>query len=501
MTAHRPTFQVVDLAFGDCGKGTVVDYLARRLADNVVGRFANGSAASDAAPVTVVRFNGGPQAAHNVVAPDGRHHTFAQFGSGSFVPGVGTFLSRFVLVEPYALLNEAAHLTDVGVPDPLSRLTLDARCPVITPAHQAANRLRELARGGAAHGTCGMGIGETMQDALDHPDLILHAGELGDRRKVLAKLRAACELKREQLRGALASARDVIASEPASVRAVAFARNAATILEPTWLEAAADNYALLARSATVAHPAVARRLLRDAPALVFEGAQGVLLDENFGFHPHTTWSTTTFANADALLDEAGRDGPRTRLGVLRSYFTRHGAGPFVTNADALALRERHNGDAGWQGKFRVGPFDAVAARYALDVVGRVDALALTHLDCLDRQLPTVCTAYETPPTVAGTNAVADGGEASYAADDEHFVRADDGRATAIRHRSTIDLDRQGRLTEKLRACRPAYESLDTADTTGFVRQIEGLLNARVAITSAGPTANDKREVGGFQTTP
>src|SRR5688572_14704788 len=80
---------VVDLGYGDAGKGTIVDYLTRE-------RGAH----------TVVRFNGGPQAGHNVVTPDGRHHTFAQFGSGTFVDGVKTLLSRFVLVEPYAMINE-----------------------------------------------------------------------------------------------------------------------------------------------------------------------------------------------------------------------------------------------------------------------------------------------------------------------------------------------------------------------------------------------------------
>src|SRR3954449_8277814 len=124
---------VVDLAYGDCGKGTVVDFLTRHTNAH-----------------TVVRFNGGPQAAHNVVTPGGRHHTFSQFGAGTLVPVVRTLLSRFVLIEPYALRNEAAHLAKVGAADALSRLWVDRRCPVIAPPHQAANRLRELARGAGA---------------------------------------------------------------------------------------------------------------------------------------------------------------------------------------------------------------------------------------------------------------------------------------------------------------------------------------------------------------
>ena len=115
---------VVGLAYGDCGKGTVVNFLTRE-------RQAH----------TVVRFNGGPQAGHNVVTPDGRHHTFSQFGSGALVPGTRTLLSQFVLIEPYALLNESDHLERLNVVDPLASLMIDRRSVVITPAHQAANRL------------------------------------------------------------------------------------------------------------------------------------------------------------------------------------------------------------------------------------------------------------------------------------------------------------------------------------------------------------------------
>ena len=470
MTAAHPdrhAIVVVDLAFGDCGKGTVVDFLARRCGARAV-----------------VRFNGGPQAGHNVVTPDGRHHTFSQFGGGTFLPGVRTVLSRFVLVEPYALFNEAAHLAGLGVGDAMDRLLIDARCPVITPAHQAANRLRELARGGRAHGTCGLGIGETMQDLSDHPRLMLRAADLPDRRTVAARLRAIRDLKLYQLR-------DVI---PA-VRAHPGARfSLDTLLDPSWVGAAADNYAELARRATVADEPAVRAALRAPGATLYEGAQGVLLDEWHGFHPHTTWSTTTFANADALLDECGHGGRRTRVGVLRTYFTRHGAGPLVTADDGLrpALPEPHNADAGWQGRFRVGAFDAVAARYALGAAGPVDALAVTHLDRLARLPPRICTAYRddaAPPS--GGQAVRGGGE-----DDELVIRQGD-RITDLRVRRPADLARQERLTGLLGRCRPLYaplagEGRAGVDAQAFLGVISQELRSPVGLTSAGPTADDKQ---------
>ena len=92
----RRSLLLVDLAFGDCGKGTVIDFLARTVEPD---------------PVLVVRFNGGPQAGHNVFTPDGRHHTFSQFGSGSFVEGTRTLLSRFMLIEPYAMRRAILRLS------------------------------------------------------------------------------------------------------------------------------------------------------------------------------------------------------------------------------------------------------------------------------------------------------------------------------------------------------------------------------------------------------
>src|SRR4051812_48029015 len=106
---------VVGLGFGDEGKGATVDYLARR---------------HDAG--LVVRFNGGPQCAHNVITPDGRHHTFAQFGSATFLPNVRTHLSRYALINPLNMLREEEHLREVGIDDAFDRLTVDEGCIVIT---------------------------------------------------------------------------------------------------------------------------------------------------------------------------------------------------------------------------------------------------------------------------------------------------------------------------------------------------------------------------------
>ena len=434
---------VVDLAFGDCGKGSIVDFLAR------------GHAQHDGRPPLVVRFNGGPQAGHNVVTDDGRHHTFAQFGSGTFVPGALTLLSRFMLIDPYAMINEAAHLREVGVSDALKRLIVDRNCMIITPPQQAANRLRELARDDA-HGTCGMGVGEAMADSIEHPELVLRARQLGDRAAVAAKLRAVRDLKLAQLHNFISS----LAAAPRARQAIE------TLQNTSWIDVAMDNYAWLADQITVVNDRTARDMIGASRNVIFEGAQGVLLDENHGFHPNTTWSTTTFANAEHLLDEVNFPRARTRLGVLRSYFTRHGPGPFVTDDPSFIekLPEPHNDARGWQGDFRVGAFDAVAARYALAVAGGVDQIALTHVDRLASVPPNICTAYERDGEV-----ICD------------IPRCD-----------PADFAGREALTARLKRCRPVYTPIDTRDAERFVQTIERELNVRVVLTSRGPTTAEKR---------
>ncbi|MGI5168539.1 adenylosuccinate synthetase [Spirillospora sp. CA-253888] len=422
---------VVDLGFGDAGKGATVDRLCARGPEPVradpsgTGRFH-----------TVVRFNGGAQAAHNVVADDGRHHTFAQFGSGTFTPGVRTHLSRFMLVDPLALAAEAAHLRAVGVPDALERLTVDEDALLTTPYHRAANRARETARGADRHGSCGMGVGETAAYALEHGDA-LRAGDC---------------LSPARLRRGLERLRDwYLAGFPGG--------------EPVPSAAdCAEAFGAFAERVRIVPGEHLHALLR-AGSAVFEGAQGVLLDEWHGFHPYTTWSTTTFANAETLLSEAGEGA--VRLGVLRAYATRHGPGPFVTEDPVLTagLPDPHNGTGRWQGVFRVGHPDAVALGYALEAAGGVDALAVTHLDVAEaRDDLLVCRAYDI------------GGE----------------RVERLPVGPPGDLERQAALTRRLLAARPVYEP--------FTR-IEDVVDAPVVMRSYGPRRSDALHHSGSSSMP
>ncbi len=435
---------VTDLGFGDAGKGSVVDYLTRQ---------------SD--PTVIIRHNGGAQAAHNVVTPDGRHHTFSQFGSGSFVPGAKTYLSRYMLANPLNMFAEAEALHSAGVDNVWLRTSIDRNALLVTPWQQAANRLRELARGGQRHGSCGQGIGEAMADSINCPDLVLRAGD-ADSDRLRSKLIALRDYKLDQLRCQIG----------ASMLSDEWSNLGATEMIDSLVEA----YRCWANLVQVVDEAYLGILAQGYQQLIFEGAQGVLLDEWFGFHPYTTWSTTTSANARKLLDDIQFDGDITQLGLLRTYSTRHGAGPFVTEDAGLnCLPELHNSLCQWQGQFRRGYFDVVAYRYALAVNGGVDGLVVSHLDQLDL-LPErqVCVAYVMN---------------SPAYDASRFFELDGDLIMAIKPGLRGDLDYQTRLTELLASCSPVLELVGG----DYLAAIEKRLDCPVAIASYGPTAQDKHQ--------
>ncbi|MEV6559236.1 adenylosuccinate synthetase [Nocardia sp. NPDC051756] len=402
----RSHIVVVDLGFGDAGKGATVDWLC--------------SAEAGLDVSAVVRFNGGAQAAHNVVA-DGRHHTFAQFGSGTF-SGVPTLHSRHVLVEPIALAGEARQLAVLGVPDPLALLHIDGRALLTTPIHIAANRAREDARGSSRHGSCGRGIGETAWYALEHD-----APTVADclRPKVL----------RDKLLALAAHYGALIA--PSEHR-----------YEP--IEILVDMYREFAAAVRIVGGEQLARFARRG-RLVFEGAQGVLLDEWRGFHPHTTWSTVEPRNARAMLAEIGSAG--YVLGVTRTYMTRHGAGPLPTEDLGLAYPEPHNTTGRYQGEFRLGHLDPILLNYAIAASGGIDGLALTHLD--------------TP----GTRYAATG------------YTTDDGVIDRLAPGAWQDLDHQQRLTDLLTTARPILAEIPD-DVAPWLAET---LDVPVVLTSNGPT--------------
>jgi adenylosuccinate synthase len=289
---------VLGLGFGDCGKGHFVDALTRRWKAH-----------------TVVRFNGGAQAGHNVVIPgDGgaveRHHTFAQFGAGTFVPGTRTLLLDPMVVHPTALLVEAEALSGLGIHDALSRLMIDAQCRVTTPYHQAAGRLRERLRGEAPHGTCGVGVGETVRHGLAFPDQVLRYRDLCPGTSV--QTRAQIDRLQAIRQTLLAEFAPLCPAGSAGVLFEEFQALRDETLAGKWLTIAQA----VARQCPSELAESIQTQLTEPGCVLFEGAQGVLLDEWRGFHPHTTWSTISTAAVERVAARFGLGG---RLSITVSY--------------------------------------------------------------------------------------------------------------------------------------------------------------------------------------
>lgn len=438
---------VVDLGFGDCGKGILTDFLARHLGAGVV-----------------VRYNGGAQAGHNVITLDKRHHTFSQFGSGTFVPGVKTYLSKHVVVHPAALLIEGGILEGIGVRDAFARIRLSDQALVVTPFHQAANHIREIARGEDRHGSCGVGVGEAVEDARSNFENCIFAGDLSDPPKLRRKLRSLREYKRGQL----------AELHPDKLPGEALAREWEIFEREDVIDSWISAIARIGDLGLVVSDSVLQRWLDQAETVIFEGAQGILLDEDAGFHPFTTWSHCTAANAYDLILELAPDSQLFQIGVIRSYTVRHGPGPLPTETDVFSsIVSEHNQYNEWQGAVRYGWFDAVLARYAMEVAGRVDSLFVTHLDILSHFKRWIyCPGYKEPRDF-----------------DNMFVGLEisDGILSSFHLPHFLPPAQREMFTQALSKVTPALESCD-ADDGKVIRKIESLLGQPVDIVSRGPSA-------------
>lgn len=341
----------VGLGFGDEGKGATVDFLARHHNAD-----------------WVVRYCGGAQAGHNVQLPGGQRHTFSQFGAGTF-SGARTYLGSRVIINPATLVPESDHLETLGVRNPKSLLTIHPKCLVSTVYQVTMNRIRETARGDTRHGSCGLGIGETRHYWLSHGHDAIVASDLRDRVGLVDKLTLM---------------RDRFLLQSQSMQRVD--KTLAEDLYESYPEAEADL--LIEAIDGVSYSPE----LPPADVAIFEGSQGVLLDETYGFHPYTTWSTVTTHHAMEMIRGAGVTSFEV-LGLTRAYMTRHGAGPFPTRCDVMTrqLHDVGNPENDWQGAIACGPLDRVLLRYACDV-NRIDALVVNNVDELPDR-PRMCRRY------------------------------------------------------------------------------------------------------------
>jgi adenylosuccinate synthase len=340
---------VIGGQWGDEGKGRIVDLLAQQAH-------------------MVIRYSGGNNAGHTVINDRGAFKLHL-VPAGIFNPETINIIGTGVVVDPAALLEELAMLAEAGVT--FDNLFISDRAHVIMPYHRDQDRVQETLRGDGRIGTTGRGVGPAYSDKMER--IGIRIGELLDAESLQQRLSRILDAKSSLLR---LDKSDQPSADVLAQQFLGYGDQLRTYIGPT-------------------HPRVQQALRQDARVLL-EGAQASLLDVDWGTYPYVTSSAPGAAGA---CQGAGI-GPRqlTRvLGVFKAYTTRVGGGPFpteLTDATGNDLRERGHEYGTTTGRpRRCGWFDAVAARYVVELNG-IDQLVITKLDVLDT-LPTlrICTGY------------------------------------------------------------------------------------------------------------
>ena len=343
---------VIGMQWGDEGKGKIVDRLTDRAS-------------------VVARFQGGHNAGHTLVI-NGERTVLHLVPSGVMREGVRCLIGHGVVLSPTALVDEMSMLAERGVPA-AERVRVSDACPLILPYHAALDRARETARGAAAIGTTGRGIGPAYEDKVARR--AMRVGDLLDSSRLDEKLRVLDEYHNFMLARWLGA-------DPVDIAEVR-----------DGLEAAIERIRPLVTDV----PGALHAALDAGDGVLLEGAQGACLDIDQGTFPFVTSSNTTAGSAAAGSGLGPRDVGYV-LGVAKAYATRVGGGPFPTELHDevgrfLAARGSEFGATTGRPR-RCGWLDIVSLRRAVRI-NSVSGLCITKLDVLD-ELPEVrlCTGYQ-----------------------------------------------------------------------------------------------------------
>ena len=344
---------VIGSQWGDEGKGKIVDWLAEQTSG-------------------VVRFQGGHNAGHTLVV-GGKKTILRLIPSGILHENLDCFIGSGVVVSPEALLAEIDELDAAGVKNVAGRLKIAPTCPLILPYHIALDQAREASRGAKKIGTTGRGIGPAYEDKVARRSI--RAVDLFDMEKLADKIKANVELYNVQLV-------HLHGAEPVNVDSIM-----ATI------------QGFKDRILPMIHD-VSRTLYekgQNGEKLLFEGAQGTLLDIDYGTYPFVTSSN---CSAGAAATGAGVPPHMLQyvLGIVKAYTTRVGSGPFPTElfdevGAGLAKRGHEFGSVTGRAR-RCGWFDAAALKRSIQING-ITGMCITKLDVMDgMEEVKLCVGYE-----------------------------------------------------------------------------------------------------------
>ena len=415
---------VIGAQWGDEGKGKIVDWLSAR-AD------------------VVVRFQGGHNAGHTLVI-DGEVYKLSLLPSGVVREGCVGVIGSGVVVDPFALMDEIARVAEQGLAITPANLMIAENATLILPVHQELDQMRETSNAGVKIGTTKRGIGPAYEDKAGRRGL--RVIDLADPDTLPAKIENLLthhNALRRGFGGAEADAKALLD------KLLDIAPKITPFAKPVWRELD------LAR--------------RAGKRILFEGAQGVLLDVDHGTYPVVT-SSNTVAGQAATGSGLGPRAVDYVLGIVKAYTTRVGEGPFPTELhddDGRRLGERgHEFGVVTGRKRRCGWFDAALVRQSLKIAG-VDGIALTKLDVLD--------GFETLKVCVGYRI---GGEAY-----DYLPAGADNQAAAEPVYEVME--GWSGSTEKARS----WAQLP-AEAVKYVRRIEELIETPVALLSTSPERDD-----------
>ena len=331
---------VIGTQWGDEGKGKIVDWLT----DHAQG---------------VVRFQGGHNAGHTLVI-GGQKTVLHLIPSGILRSGVACYIGNGVVVSPFDLIQEIDTLEAAGV-DVTSRLRVSEACPLILPYHAALDRAREAAKGAGKIGTTGRGIGPAYEDKVARR--AVRVQDLLARERFAAKLGEVLDYHNFMLKNYFGA--PIVDFQSTLDEAMQLAERIRPLV--------ADVPRMLYEANRAGHN------------LLFEGAQGTLLDVDHGTYPYVT-SSNCLAGAASVGAGIGPQALHYVLGITKAYTTRVGSGPFPTELDDdigrhLASRGNEFGSTTGRAR-RVGWFDAAALKRAIQLNG-ISGLCVTKLDVLD----------------------------------------------------------------------------------------------------------------------
>ena len=467
----KKAYILAGMQFGDEGKGSFVDYVAST--QNIK---------------QAVRYNGGSQASHTVVTLQGLLHKFSQLSSAMFLDDCQTYITSNMVINPFNLEEEAKQFAAKTNQEPksvLGKVVIDEICYIVTPYHKLINQMREICASDTRRGSVGTGVSEVRR-ILREQNTGVQIKDLRNQPLLSDKLN---ELYTYAKQFYDANQEIVFQDIPDDIsnnlkKGISFLLQCGSVAHfcKEYQSLIKQNAFRLSQNICVD--------INPEDGIVFEGAQGLLIDETHGFKPTTTILDTTITAALNLCKQLGVDNI-VKVGVAKAFMSRHGIGVFPTESAELnsTINDMNQESSYWNGAIRFGWFDTVLMRYA-QAVNDVDVIYLSSVDKLDYlAVLKICDSYQ-----------------YFGETDDEFKSAFEFEMNGGHAVISNIKENTKNISRYLSQCIPVYTDLkgwecETAqirqvaslpqNCSNYIAEIERLSNIKVSVISVGATRDEK----------